>query len=308
MMKKLAVFMAFCAIATTSADGGSQLPAEKIAADAKWVFFLDVSQFRDGTLWTGVQEKFSDTRMQKGIEMFQDRLGYHPVEDVDTVVMYGNVMERGKGVFLMEGDFNVKRMVSVVKEKKDYGSEEHDGMKLHHWKHSRHGRTMEVWGTALGSEQILVADSRERLTSAVSVVRQEEKQLDVESPLVSSYPSGNVVGYAATLKFPEVGGKSDSQKAEILKRTSEGHAFVREQGRDLNMKMSLKAATEEDSQKIQDILKGMLALTSLEGTGKEQPSSMRADILQSVEISRSGKRVHAEVSFPSRKLLKAMSK
>ena len=305
-MKRIARILMVVLALATAAMGGS-LNNEQIAADAKWVLFLDADGFRS----TRVGDYFIKEILGKKLSKAQDDLKRHLNFDLDlskinSVTVYGTDYQSPKSnaVLLIRTGLDVQgaldaAMLLMV----NAGTNQPEAVK----KIERDGITVYSIHDAVclsiqPGNLLVIGQSPEATQKAVRVLLGKSPSL-ASGRTFTDFPGmrkaffflGMAEGFSSDTALPP--------QARVLQMADGGCLVLGERADQLFLNLALKAKTEEVVTQMQQVIQGLVALAAL---GQPDNKDLM-QLTQSVKISAADKVVSVSAEYPVEKAIQKLS-
>lgn len=305
-MKRIAqILMVVLALAAT-AMGGS-LKNEQVAADAKWVLYLDFDGFRS----TRVGDYFIKEILGKKLSKAQDDLKRHLNFDLDlskisSVTVYGTDYQSPKSnaVLLIQSSLNVQGALDAAmllmanagtNQSEAIKQIEQDGITVY----SIHDA---VCLSIQPGNLVVVGQTPEATQKAVAVLLRKSASL-TSSKTFTDFPDmrkaffflGMAEGFSSDAALPP--------QAKVLQMADGGCLVLGERADQLFLNLALKAKTAEVVTQMQQVIQGLVALATL-----SQPDNKDLmELTQSVKVSAADKVVSVSAEYPVDKAIQKLA-
>lgn len=266
--------------------------------DPAWVVHLDCDALRQTTIGHQLLAELERPVVQKRFEAIQASFQLDPRKDLRGVTVYSATKGEPDAVVLAYADFNVERLVAVVKTNQGYTVSAHRSHQIHSWLDERK-RTVDGEPTrifsAVHTNQILILSHQEiRVGEALDVLDATQPSL-VTSKKLPQLGGGNgtfLSGAARALELP-----GDLPGAAVLKQVKLIWLNVREAEGRTELKLALDLTSAETAKHLGDVARGLVALLALQS---DNPDAVK--ISQAVTIEQVDTGVAVKLSLPAAEL------
>lgn len=253
------------------------LNLKHVAADATWLAHIDLDAVRSTTIHDKVMAKVREHRpdFETQALIVSQMIGMDPTKDLHGMTFYGSELGKPAGVGIVHGKFDVRRLLSLAAGIPNHKSDRHGSTELHIWTIKSHHGSHTVAVAFKGDEQLVAADSVDRLRAALDVLGGAAPSLPADGPMAGNIPPGTTLllrvnGIAALdLKCKNPVARQ-TQSFRFVTGESEGQSFFRARAEMTNP----EAATQ-----VAEIIAGARALGLLhlgdDEQGKKLVSAVR---------------------------------
>lgn len=267
------------------------LSKAQIAADAKWVMHLDMTQFAASqTCRILANGQGEAKRFHAMLNHYRNLLGVDPLKDIASLTLFGNEVTGSRGVALVGGSLNAKQITRQFSTYPEYTSKKSGKLTLQSWMDKSTGKPL--WASFYSSRQLILASDEFSLVNTAWV-------LDGEKPNLAS-------SKAATLPFPAAqpgnfftavtrgySGTTPTQ-AMILRNTQSANLQLAENSGVVDGAILLNADSPETALQIQQILNGLML-----SAGFADPDSPLAKLAELSTLSRNGNTMSLKIRCPA---------
>jgi len=305
-MKRIAQILMVTLSLAATAMGGS-LNNEQIAADSKWVLYLDFDGFRS----TRVGDYFIKEVLGKKLSKAQDDLKHHLNFDLDlskvsSVTVYGTDYQQPKSnaVLLIKSSLDVQGALDAAmllmanadaNQPEPVKKIEQDGITVY----SLHDA---VCLSVQPGNLLVVGHSPEATKKAVMVLQGKSANL-ASTRTFTDFPDmkkaffflGMAEGFNSDAALPP--------QAKVLQMADGGCLVLGERADLIFLNVALKAKTAEVVTQMQQVIQGLVALATL---GQPDNKDLM-QLTQSVKISTAEKVVNVSAEYPVEKAIEKLA-
>lgn len=283
-MKKLMTALVVGVLATAAPVLAGSLMKTQISGTANWVVHLDYEGFNASRIGQLIREELKAQGIEAQLENFTTVFGFHPLNDVRDVTLYGQGKQPEKAVVLIDGNFNKETLLALVRMNPMYEETEHNGVPIHRWLHEenkagQHKEQM-MYGCLYNDKLVVISTGLEAVKGAVDVLKGQMTNATAGAVFGQSIleTTGAFLLAAASGVSQMVG---EEPKAAALRQTDELSLAIGEADGNFYVDLGLKAKTEEAATNISKVLNGIIAFMSM--AGEEQPKL--AELAQKLQLS-----------------------
>lgn len=230
-----------------------------VAADAKWIMHIDLDAVRDTRIYQKMKE---NPRHLAFSAMMQGMLGINPDQDLHSVTMYGTTLGKEKGVAIVEGKIDSKRLAGMLKTCCSPEFTESKGLQIMELTHTPPHREqpMHLAMTIVDDQRLVAAHSVEALHNALAVLQGEGKCLTSSDSLAGNIPTGTTVlmrvegiaAVAAEKEFCPLAKQTESFR--FVMGESNGSSFYRARA---------VMSNDQVTKQLKEVVEGAIALGKL---------------------------------------------
>jgi hypothetical protein len=270
--------------------GAGELEPSELAPDANWVVHLDQEALRSSSIGQLVLAELEKQGLTQKLDSFATVFGFHPIDDIRDVTVYGVGQDQEKAVVLADARFNQDKLVALVRMNPQHQEIPHGNTTIHRWLQEDKDNTGEDGEPATKMMYGCIHDGRVVVLSAgLDAVK---KAADILSNAAAGAPA-ELAERASTRQgtFFQVIGTGvgamlgNEPKAAVLR---EAEALTLAAGDDEGqwfVEVALEGKSVEVAQNMAKMLEGVIALAKL--AGQEQPELVA--LAEKVRISSAGK-------------------
>ncbi len=251
-----------------------------IPAEAKWVIHLDVNMLTSSELWKTAGPYIIDENQNK-IDWFTNLFGFDPTKDIYAATLYGIDSNEENAVFILYGQFNKEKLISLLKQNEYYAESEYQGQKLYHWFDEKDNK--KKVGIFASDSMIVISQSQQQVQEMIDLMagRKIALQNQKDAPLAKlvESPENAIIILAADGLAQLNKNKKDDVVSKNAKTIS---AVAGEKNGNMYLHANLTADSQEATIQIEQILCGIKAFVEL----KHANNSKLMSILQTADIQR----------------------
>ena len=297
-MKRL---LTACVLATVICLPASAGPLKKnwVSAKAQWVAHIDV----DAARASSIGKFFIEHRDEFDIDFDEmEEMGIDPIEDIDSVTLYGVGDPEKEGVIIVQMNDSIDRLIEKAKEHADDFEEiEVDGVKMYSIDDGEH--FVLVHKGRSGRRTVIITGATDRLIHAVNVIEGDARSLDdADSPALNGSPRKGAICYAQAAGLPWLPDNGDPA-SHVVKLAKQITFQVGEYQEEAFATLALKTSNEDDASNINAILNGVIGLGRMVASQKDSDIAELNQLLDAVKISSRGNGIKISVSFAAKELL-----
>lgn len=291
---------------------GSPLKKEEISGDAKWLVHLDVTAFLHSEVGSYVYSEMLSNHLAQATAGLKAGFGVDlDWNKVSAISIYGtkfkdkggkqNKEDDLEGVLLIRADLSVEKLIEdairAMKAKMQEGQPS-PIQKVEGSKYPLYRMQDEVYFGCPGKNLLLVTKSKQALDTA-NVVFKDKKESLASKGSLGTYVQGQegiilvavAEGFAQDLDMPP--------QAKMLQSAEGGRISLGEKDEKLQLKVSLKAKTQEEANQMQQIVQGLVALASMSQAENKQ----LAELVNAVRVTADERLVTLGLDYASKKAI-----
>jgi len=298
-MKKMTLMLLSAVLILSASLYAAPLNQTHIPAEAKWVIHLDVNMLTSSELWKAAGPYIIDENQNK-IDWFTNLFGFDPTKDIYAATLYGTDAKEENAVFILYGQFNKEKLISLLEQNEDYAESEYQGQKLYHWFDEKDNK--KKVGIFASESMIVISQSQQQVQEMIDLIagRKIALQNQKDAPLTKliETPENAIMVLAADGLSQLNKNKKDDVISKNAKTIS---AVAGEKDGKIYMYADLTAETQQAAMQIEQIVSGIKAFIELKHTNN--PRLMQ--ILQTAEIKRNENMVSFSFRCSSPEIFKA---
>ena len=307
--------------------------AKRVAADARWLAFIDVEGILKSNLGKFITEHGGELGVEFGegdMEEIQAELGINPLKDLHSITVYGagNPDEDMHMVALLETTAAVDDAVAKITgateaqkaedddddddEKDDISVIELNGQKVHVFSDGDED-TYYVQvrpGPNSASRLVVVSMDRDWMTKGLSVLDGKSPSVaGADKPGINFKPDDGTLAFAVCndLSWIAEHHGDDHEPASAILKGAKGIEFAYgESGEDLFFNARLDTGSAEDAQNLSDMVRGLVAMAKYAGS-KEPELKPLMEPMRSLELKTEGASIVLRLKHNTEELIKALS-
>jgi len=240
---------------------GAKLNPAHISADSKWMLHMDLDAFRNSQTGQNARSKWMGDEVEKKLQEMKETYGIDLDKGMHGATLYGNG-EKDNGVLVIHADMDKQKLINFAKRNKEYGKSSYNGHKIHSLPGKRPGKQAHVCFHGKGT--IIVAQTKELIEGALDVLDGQTPSIKVGEGMRSlseELENPMMIAYGDFSALKEI---QDNPKAAMLKMASRSGFAVGESLGISKASMFLEAKDADSCQQIESIIRGILALGSLQ--------------------------------------------
>jgi hypothetical protein len=299
-MKKKRVYLAVILIVAVVSSSGlfaAALDKSLIPADTKWVIHFDMELFNRTTLKEMMMQKLDIFKLRKLEKKVYEKAKIELFKDVKSITAFSKKEREKDVVFCLKGNFDREYFVELMKKAHDYSESKYGNFTLHHFGHTA--------GVFPGKNICLYSGREETVKEVLDVM--QGKQKNITSSGLMTYlrmiPANAFLLAAAN----DVSALDGPRRAGVLlNKTGMASFMAQEKNKDLSMKVMLNTDSPETSEKVENVIRGLMAFADLQTHAKEEHPAL-FKLIDAVKVTRKGNTVQLDFSYPSTALVEMLA-
>ncbi|MBN2130152.1 MAG: hypothetical protein JW741_11680 [Sedimentisphaerales bacterium] len=263
------------------------LAKTEIGADANWIVHVDHEAFLRSTVGKLVRAELSVQGMEEKIQSFATVFGFHPLDDVRDVTLYGAGGDRKKAVVLIDGTFDQDKLLALVRTNAEHAEFDHKGVTIHRWLHeekkAEESTTQMMYGCLYDGHLVVMSGDLDTTKRAIASVRRPTATAPADLMRATASDGDDVLFQVVGKDIGAMVG--DKPQAALLRQTEALRLHIGETAGKVFIRITLKAKSQEMAQSMGKMLEGMLAMATL--AGQDQPAL--AEAARTIQLSTEGK-------------------
>jgi len=292
MKKVIAVLVViFLTLLIGARARASSLPTSIIPAEAEWVIHFDLEKFTSTRMGEYILYKQDLLGLEKKNAHFYKKYNINILKDIDCVTIFGTEKEEENTVVCLRGNFNQEFLLGLLAAESSHSEIPHGKYTIHNWDHDE-------YGVFVNKNMALITQDESMLKTTLDVIDGKKENI-TSSPLMTYINQIPVDAYLAAMADNISSMIKNEAKVFVLRKTQSAMFSLKEDEQNVHMKLNFVVETIEDANKMEDVLKGLVALANMQLAEKNTELRLPEDIL----ISTEGNKVQVEISYPSEALL-----
>jgi hypothetical protein len=292
----------------TPAVSADTLKKSRVPVGARWLAHLDVEALKSSKLFHVVHQesaKNGGNEMDEGLSEFKAFAGLDPTMDFKSVTIYCTATSEKSCVALLAGNAKIDDALVKLKAMPNYRTTPAQSYLLHTW-----GDEHDTWYAYVhhkdGAEERVVIASQDttELVRGISLLEHGGESLaEASRPAITAAPApGSILFAAAGESLLEL---SDAPPVSAVAKLAKTIVLdVGEDRGELRLHVALETRTQEDAQRIQQVLQGAVALVGLVHDDEhEEARSKVQNIVEALHLSVSNARVDADFRYDVQTLI-----
>lgn len=292
----------------------AELDPAKVPADAKWVLHFDMEEVLGGKIAEEVrQSRPKLTEMARSWIIGQ--YGIDPREDLRSVTMFSRSYHSYTGTVILEAKYDAEKVKAVIRKNAEHKTTEWNDHTLHTVTLAKHRHEVHKGEQANGhdpsggkemtvvfvdEDTVLFASSVENAKESLKLLAGDAESLEGSNSELLAGDWKEAVMYGAAIDLQEVD-KSNAPMPVLKQHEKITWAFQERDGK-LHEDAMLVAESEEVATDMEEFVRGIVAYERLWAAESESLKK----IVDSVEVSRDGKKVMVRWEAESELVVKAI--
>lgn len=285
---------------TSSIALAGPLAKTHISADADWVVHINNAQFARTQIGKMIRAELGALGIEEKLGGFSAIFGFHPIDDLRNITIYGTGTDESKAVALAQGKFDPDQLIALVTMNPMYEEIPHGDSIVHKWRDDEntdeHGNQKIMFGCIHKNKTVILGRGLDTVRKAVDVL---------DGSADNAADSLNLPALKAKGAFIQIAGKNIARmaaqqgQAAMLKQAESISLAVGEVDSKFYATVSLIANNPEAAQAIGKMADGIIAFMSL--ARQEQPQL--AQIANAMKLSYKDNRVSMRLEVDSNKVM-----
>ena len=256
-MKKLLTLLLL--ISPIAALQAAKLNPAHIAGDSKWMIHLDIDAVLASEIGQDGKSKLQEPAAKEKLQAIKEAFGIDLEKGLHGVTAYGNG-DRDNGVLIAHADADKQKLLNFAKLNEGYEKSSYNGHKIHSIDDKR--KQTHVCFHSPGT--IVVAQTKDLVQKGVDLLDGKNAAIKVNKGMRSiseELDNPMMIAYGDFSGIKEI---TDNPKAAMLKMASSTGIAVGESLGIVKAAMFLEAVDADSCQQIESIVRGIMALGSLQ--------------------------------------------
>lgn len=295
-MKKTIVILVAILLALILAPAirGTSLQKSIVPADTDWMLHFDMEKYTSTRLSDLLMKEEGTSKIRKKNEMLAKRYRVNLLKDLKGITVYGKGTKEKKAVVCLTGKFDRDYLLGLLEKETTYGEIPHDKFIIYEW-NGRH------FGTFASDQLVLLSSNEEAIKNALDVISGKKENI-TSSPLVSDIKE--VPSDAFLMALVKNISSMAKNKPIILKKMNKVALSITEIQENLAFKLNFDVESPEDSEKMEQIIKGLIAMANMQL--EEKIRELR--LAENIKVATQDNKVRIEVIYPTVNLVEIMLK
>ncbi len=263
-----------------------------VAADAKWIAHADVDTLKGTRLGDRVLDKLNENEVEVKLEALEAVFNFDPREDLSGLTLYGSAGDSQEAVAVIRGNFDAKRLVTLIRAGDTYKKSTHGAHRIHSWIDEEEPDKRK-YGSFPDDNTLVISDAKAMVKDALDVLDGTGKSLSPSGELGDAVAGNNGSFFIAAVNMAEL--PDLAPDAAMLKKARAFQLSLGEAGSDVEGTLRLTATDEDVAEQVQKVLEGMIAFAHL--NQEDQPELLA--IAKAAEITRDGNVVEVVLRHPA---------
>jgi len=279
-------------IACTLAASGEFRPTET-SAKATWFAHLDIANLRDSEIGKELLNEL-DGEAKRQLRMVKRHIGFHPIDDLDSVTVYGISKDPEKSVALVRGKFNVEDLTQLAKDMENYEAKAHKASTIHSWEDSGN----RLYGSIASDKLFIMSPELDLVMIAMDVIDGSAAGLEPDK----------IFGHADAIDSPFLIASADLTAlgpleidSALVRKIDAVYISAGEKDGELLAFAALKTADGRSAKLVDQMFHGVLAFA--EATGE-----IPQDVIEAFETKLNERGISMTAALPVKKFKALVAK
>jgi len=287
-------------VAATAPAG--PLSLNQVGKSANWMVHLDADLFKASTIGTMIRGELANLGVEQKLAEFAYVFGFHPLNDLRDVTVYGTGPDKSKAVVLIDAAFKVDQVLSILGMNPEYQKTNHGDFVIHRWVDENKRDASDpsagaTYGGFFNDGLAVLGPSLEGVKGALDVLSGTAGGADAGTFAQSELKLKGAFVQIAANRIDELAG--DEPQAQMLKQAKELGIAVGESAGSFFIEGGLTANSEDAAINLNKMMDGLLAFAML--ASAEQPKL--AELAQKVQTTRIQDTIRVRFETPSESLV-----
>jgi len=301
MRNRLLVAMFIPVLVAATAPAGS-LSLNQVGKSANWVVHLDADLFKASTIGTMIRGELANLGVEQKLAEFAYVFGFHPLNDLRDVTLYGTGPDKNKAVVLIDAAFKVDQVLSILGMNPEYQKTSYGDFVIHRWVDENKLDASDpsagiTYGSFFNDGLAVLGPSQDGVKGALDVLSGTAGGADAGTFAQSELRLKGAFIQVAANRVDELAG--DEPQAQMLKQAKELGVAVGESAGSFFIEGGLTANSEDAAINLNKMMDGLLAFAML--ASAEQPKL--AELAQKVQTSRVQDTLRVRFETPAESLV-----
>ncbi|MFC1781400.1 hypothetical protein ACFLZ8_03995 [Planctomycetota bacterium] len=283
-MKKLIILLIANVLFFAGYVIGGPVEMSRISSEANWLACVDCEQFIKSDVSKIIRTELAKQGVEQKLSNFTKLFGFHPLDDVRNIMLYGQGHERENAVVLLEGKFDKAKLLALVGLNPEYKEIKYDNITIQQWlqKDSNSGQDSQaqiMYGCFYRDDMIILGSGLPAVKNSIDVLNGSAASASNRIFTDTLLKNENAFFQIATNSLEQIVGSDP--KAVLLKQAEQLVIIVGEDENSVFSAVNLKAKSQESAGYINQMLEGFIVFLTL--ADEEQPAL--AKLAQMVKLS-----------------------
>ncbi len=301
MIRNTLILTALIGFAVASgAVYASPLNAKQIDRKANWVLHADMDAFKTTMLFTFLRQKSVEAGIEEKMNLFKSQFSFHPIDDVNSVTIYGMDSNRDRAVVLIHAEFDVNKIVPLLPNSTMVSYGRHS---LYSWDNSACHKSMRQYGAVWDEDLIAMAGTLESVQKALDVLDGVSENASME-PQISRYVTEpGQFFYVRADKVAEIAANDPNNM--MLKQVEQIIMTAGENSGRFRSHVDMGILTQEKLAEVEQIIKGFIALSLIDA---QEKNPELVPVLKAVQVKPNPGLLSLSMDYQSADLIEMLTK
>jgi hypothetical protein len=266
-----------------------------IPADSSWVIHVDLERFFESRFYSHMAGQEAWDHIEKQNARFVKKFKIDLLQDITAVTVFGKAKDEDTTVACLHGAFDREYLLGLLEMEESHREIAHGTYTIHNWDRREYGAFAGDRMALLGKSETALKDALDVISGKAADITQSDSAALIGRIPTDSFLTAMAHKISALTKGPKM--------PRLLKKAESAMIHISEKGKDMLFGAEMTASTPEDADNIEQIIRGLMAL------GDMHREDLPADIHipEDIKITRSGKNVRMEMSYPTEDLIALIS-
>ncbi len=279
----------------------SPLDLAQLSRQTSWVLHADMDKFKTTTLSAFLRQKSADAGIEEKMHSFKSHFSFHPIDDVNSVTIYGFDADRDRAVVLIQAVFKTEQMVGLLRDPQvvTYGP-----YTIYSWSNETcKKKDSREYGVVRGGNLIVMAGSIETVQKALDVLDGTAENASTGSHLSGYIAEPGQFLYVRANRVCEIA-KNDSENV-VFKQIEQVLMTAGEIDGRFQSRMDVGIPDQEKAIQIQHIIRGLIAFGLMDA---QQNNPELVPVLKTVQVQPGAGLLSLWMDYKSEELVDVLTK
>jgi len=259
-MKKSLILVLLLTAVLTCPCSAKPLDPTIIDSDAGWLFHADYDQFNQSKIGSLVKQQLSLFGLDSHLIDFSYKFAFDPLEDVNSVTIYGQGEDKEKAVAFVYANFDKQVLLDLLENDSTHEIIEYQKQKIHKFRNKkRAGDEGEITFVLLNTDSIILSTGLEAVKTAADNLNADENAVtNTELIALLKNDSSTAIIQLAGTNIAE--NMSPKHNSIVLKQTDTLSVMIGELNEMFYIDSNLTTYDPETAIEIENMMRGFLSL------------------------------------------------
>ncbi len=258
-MKRSLILVLLFAVVFTHQCSAKPLDPTIIDFNAGWLFHADYDQFNQSRIGDLIKQQMSLLGLDSHLTDFSDKFAFHPLEDVNSVTIYGQGEDKSKAVAFVYANFDKQTLLNLLENDSTHEIIEYKKQKIHKFRNKKRADDEgKITFVLLNADNIILSTGLDAVKTAADNQNINGNNVaNTELLNLLENNSSAIIQLAGINIAENLGPKNNSI---VLKQTDTLSITIGELNEIFYIDLNLKAYDSQTAVDIENMMRGFISL------------------------------------------------